>query len=510
MLTIEKLTKEYDELSYLSETQKLSNEFIFDKIAYFDEKYKNFKEHYTCFEGLLSNIGIDQSSIPVLNCVLKRLEEKKDNLEQNKFHFDFGNTLCNKASIEVDQANHLQSLIKSETYRESRKYFSIVKKDKSDHHERANTNIAMILERYGRNYEAIKTYDNILKYSPKFGMALGGKAISILSYIQMAPQLSLRLANTACELLTEALEDKKILLIGGPKSFEFFKSRLEDIESFLSENNFKSSNYELPKSISKYERFILNNDLYLNYDFGYYYDKLSLQDTFFPGCIEKIDEKRFDKSVVMTEKIYYSFQVFNQILEDFTTCRYSFFQTENLKHKRIDSKVNYVYTYDYTMHSLKYGLYKSVFSSLYNILDKIAHLAKFYYSDTISSFTNTKIYFEWLTKNEFKNIIINNNSYHLLALHSLAIDFKSNNIYHHINQIRNRITHSFININVDIAYSSKYSDFEITEGTLKIRIKELFIIVKSALLYLIVAINNTGNRENTCHLDATMQKYIFK
>jgi hypothetical protein len=510
MSTIEELIKEYDELSNLSEAQKLSNEFVFGKIAYFDEKYGALKEHNECFESLLSNIGSDQRSIPILNCVLKRIEKKKDTLEQNKFNYDFGNTLFYKASIEFNLAEYLQSLIKCETYRESRKFFSKVNKDKSDHHERANTNIAIILEYYGRNYEAIKAYDKILKYRPMFGMALGGKAISILSYIKMAPQLSLRLANTARELLTEALKDKKIHSIGGPKSYQFFKDRFDHLENSLSENKYKSFNRDLPKSTSIYEKFILNNDLYLNYDFGYYYDKFSLKDTFFPSFIEKIDEKPFDKSGVMSEKIYYSFQVFNQILEDFITCRYSFFQTEILKHKKIDSKVNYVYTYDYTMHSLKYGLYKSIFSSLYNILDKIAHLAKFYFSDTLSSFTDTKIYFEWFTKGEFKNIIINYSSLQLLALHSLALDFKSNNIYYHLSQIRNRVTHSFINVNVDIAYNPKYSDFEITEETFKKIISELFIIVKSALLYLIVAINSTGNRENTGHLDATMQRYIFK
>ncbi len=97
MKILKELTREYLQLSGLSQQQSLSDEFIFQKIAEFDEKYKDFKPHYESFEGLLSNIGADQKSIKILNCVIKRLNNKKDNLPHNKYYYDLANTILAKA-----------------------------------------------------------------------------------------------------------------------------------------------------------------------------------------------------------------------------------------------------------------------------------------------------------------------------------------------------------------------------------------------------------------------------
>jgi hypothetical protein len=106
----------------------------------------------------------------------------------------------------------------------------------------------------------------------------------------------------------------------------------------------------------------------------------------------------------MSKKTYFCFQTFNQLLEDFTAARYNFYQALNLKHKKLDSRVQYIYTLDYTQHSLKYGILKSVFATLYNCLDKIANIIKFYFSNEEININKIEIYFDWLTKNFFKNL----------------------------------------------------------------------------------------------------------
>jgi tetratricopeptide (TPR) repeat protein len=510
MKKIDELKKDYLLLSELSEKSKLSDEEIFRRIGALDTKYQDIDSHFNSFEGLISNIGSDQKSIPILNYALKRLREKKESLDKNKFNYDFGNTLFSKAFLELSAVDDFESLVDLKTYREARQYFLKVKKDRYEHYERARTNLAIIYERYGRNYEAINAFDQVIKVSPTFGMAYGGKAVSLEYYTRLAPQQSLHLINIAYNLLLKALADNSLVEIGGRSSFDYYELKKEQIESFFESIGYSPVEINPPKSISKYQKFILSNNLFLNYDFGYYYDKDSLCDNFFPNLIERINEERFDKTQIMSKKTYFCFQTFNQLLEDFTTARYNFFQSLNLKHKKIDSRVKYISTLDYTQHSLKYGILKSVFSSLYNCLDKIANIIKFYFSDEEIDLNKIEIYFDWFTKDAFKNLVKEKRDFQLLALYSLAIDMKSGGSYYHLNRIRNRITHSFLNINIDIGFDEKYADFEITEDNLISGIFDLFVIVKAAIMYSLIGIRNTSNPEKTMPMYATMEYDIYK
>lgn len=91
MQSMLEITKDYLELSELSESQALPDDFIFKKIAELDKKYKDNESHHLSFEGLLSNIGADQNSTNLLNYVIKRLKSKKDRLPQNKYYYDLAN-----------------------------------------------------------------------------------------------------------------------------------------------------------------------------------------------------------------------------------------------------------------------------------------------------------------------------------------------------------------------------------------------------------------------------------
>ena len=44
---------------------------------------------------------------------------------------------------------------------------------------------------------------------------------------------------------------------------------------------------------------------------------------FTPNLVEEIRSTKSSKTSVMSDKTYFTFQVFNQLLEDFTTCRYN-------------------------------------------------------------------------------------------------------------------------------------------------------------------------------------------
>jgi hypothetical protein len=311
-------------------------------------------------------------------------------------------------------------------------------------------------------------------------------------------------------LLEKALKDEKITEIGGPFVAKLFDDKLIAIKSYFKKIQYTPKGVEYPQGLTKYQQFVLDNNLFLNYDFGYFYDKESLADNFFPNLSEEINSKKSAKTSTMSEKTYFCFQVFNQIMEDFITSRYNFFKAISLRCKTIDKNTNYIYTYDYTGHSLKFGMLKSVFSSLYNCLDKTAHLVKYYYSNSEIDANNINIYFDWFTSDEFREIIIQKQNYRLLALFSLALDFKKNSPFNNLQTIRNRITHSFLNVAMDFSLPKDHEGYETSEKLLIEHIQSLFIIVKSAIIYTIIAIRLDNTENNTLPMTATMQSDIYK
>lgn len=503
----EELLEDFNELSRLSQSTKLSDEFVFKKLSEFDKKYKNNRNYFVSIEGLLSNIGAEQKSVNILKCSISRLKRKKEKLPINKYYYDIGNTILSKTDIE--NANDFDFLIETDGYREAVKSLRLVKKDNTDLYERAQTNISNVYEKYRRNYEAILAYDKVLKINPTFGMALGNKAIALKGYNRLSHRKSLDILYNAFLLLEKALKDENLIDTGGQIAIETFNNELNSIKEYFDKIKYKPVEIVPPKHLTKYERFNLRNNLYLNYDFGYYYDKYSLLDSFFPSIIENLRDKPSEKSPSMSEKAYFSFQVFNQILEDYTTARYNFYKAISLKCDFVDKKVNYIATLDYTKHSLKYGILKSTFGSLYNCLDKIAHLIKFYFSKAEIK-PNGDIYFRWLISKDFKQIIKETKNFHLLALFSLAFDFEKEYPYYYLKEVRNRITHSFLNVNPGIVYSTSSSNYEIAEQMLIDDIFELFNIVKAAMFYAVNAIYYTKGKDSIVNMPAIFESDIYK
>lgn len=504
------LSEDYEKLSNLSQMQKLSDREIFAQIAEMDRKYGDYPPHYFTFDGLISNLGHDQKSVTVLNCAIKRLKDKLKKGSNNKFIYDLANTILSKADVLYDSNRGIKWLVDNlDGFHEARSEFLKVELDGLYNYQQASTNTANILEKLGRNYEALHMYDRAIRADPSFGMALGNKAIALEYYIRLTPQLSLALLHHAYLLLEQAVKDSRVSEIGGAGATAHFAHKLNTLHDFLEESGYDPSiTIKIPK-MSQYHHFVLKNNLFLNYDFGYYYDKSSLRDSLFPTLVEEVLSEHYEKNKVMSKKIYFSFQIFNQLLEDFSTARYNYYSALCGKHERYDQYTNYVYTLDYTRHSLKYGLLKSSFSMLCNCLDKVAHLLRYYFDKSEEFSVGNNIYFDWLTSNQFKNAIVKFNNFQLLALRSLAMDFKENGIYHRFKYLRNRVTHSFVNVNVGIGYDNEYDSFELTEDVLIEQLKQLFMIVKSAMLYAVIGISKCHSDGPKGTMIATMQNQIF-
>ena len=505
------LSEDYENLSNLSQMHKLSDKEIFAQIAEMDRKYGEYPPHYFSFDGLISNIGHEQGSVTVLNSAIKRLKDKLKKSTNNKFVYDLANTILSKADVSYEAHHSIEWLVDNiDIFHEARSEFMKVEFDDLCNYQQASTNTANILEKLGRNYEALHMYDRAIRVDPLFGMALGNKAIALEYYIRLTPQLSLALLHQTYLLLEQAVKDSRVSEIGGAGATAHFTHKLKLLYDFLEEAGYDPSiTINIPK-MSRYHHFVLKNNLFLNYDFGYYYDKSSLRDTLFPTLEEAVISEQYEKNKVMSKKIYFTFQIFNQLLEDFSTARYNYYSALCGKHEGYDRYTNYVYTLDYTRHSLKYGLLKSSFSMLFNCLDKVAHLVRYYLDKSEAFSVGNNIYFDWLTSNQFKNAIVQFNNFQLLALRSLAMDFKENGIYYRLKYLRNRVTHSFINVNVGIGYDNEYDSFEITEDDLIEQVKQLIMIVKSAMLYAVIGISKCHSDGPKGTMTATMQNQIFR
>jgi hypothetical protein len=488
---------------------KYTENEIFSEIGRLDKKYKEDINYKTNVNGTICNIGSMLGYINVLNYGAKRLKDLLKDNEYEKYIYDLGNTLLCVAEIEVPYPRNIESLISYKKFNEARKYFSRIKK--IDHHyPQATTNSANILEKYGRNFESIYLYDEALENNPTFGMALANKAQAIEYYISLTPSVSLRLVDLARILYKKALSDESLFEIGGPNIFENIRRREKILLDFLESSKYSERGSDTqPENLNEYQKFCLRKNLFLNYDFGYYYDSSSLHDNLFPSFIESLKEPPNRRTGVMSERVYFAFQVFNQILESYTSSRLQYFMALSSDNTSLDSLVTYTYTFDYTKHSHRYGALKNTLASLYNCLDKIAHLMHYYFVGYHKK--NLKnLYFNWFLFDSYKDIVLEQDSFQLLALHNLALDFEQGNIYHSLKLIRNRITHSFLNINTEVLGFNEEFDYEITESMLIKENERLFLIVKAAILYAIAGLSHQKIEGDVVSIDATLERQIFK
>lgn len=502
---------DYEKLYQIALNKRTTDKSIFEYIGKLDKKHKDNEYYISMIDGIICDIGADRKSIILLNYAYSRLGEKIGKEPDNSTYvFNRANCILSLAEIDCPWPYSIEKLIDTKRFNEARMQFLSVKQEKEKHYERSLTNSANILEKYGRNYEAIYCYDQVLTENPGFGMALGNKGLAIDYYIRLSPQKSFRLMRKEVEILEKAVSSSGTVEIGGRKAKESFEKRLNEIREYLIANNQLTENSPIKeRRLTEYEKFVLKNNIYLNFDFGYYYDVHSIQDELFPAFIETVHTEKYEKNGLMSESIYFAFQTFNQIIESYISSRYLFFSILNRKYQSLDKRTNFIYTYDYTIHGIKYGLLKSIFCNLYNCLDKVAYLVTLYYV-TDQATLPKDVYFQWLQSKEFADIVIRENDYQLLALRNLSLDFEQGYQYYYLRTRRNRITHSFMNINDGIAYSMDYIHFEITEEMLIDDVASMFRIVKAAMLYFTIAVKNKKIDGTMFPLEATLEKDIYK
>jgi tetratricopeptide (TPR) repeat protein len=159
----------------------MAEEDIFREIANLDSIYEEEKYYHFNIDGILVNIGTKKKSIPLLSMAKKRLSKKLQDSKHDVLMYNLGNAYHSIAGIEINEP--LADSIQNKELRIAREKFNSISIGFLN--AQANTNHANILERLGRNYEAISLYDKALMTNRNFGMALANKARAILYYYEL-------------------------------------------------------------------------------------------------------------------------------------------------------------------------------------------------------------------------------------------------------------------------------------------------------------------------------------
>ncbi len=500
---------EFEKLAQIANLSEINEEFIFKKVNELDLKYAADNYYSFNIEGILGNLAYDIGSEKLIKFAIHRLKEKlrisNDEWTKDKFNYDLGTLILGKADLLNPYTSKFLNLLEAKDYDEARNFFNNVS---GEHFAPAQTNQANILDKFGRNFEAILLYDKVLIRDSNFGMALGNKAKSLVYYYELSPYKSNFILEMARNLLVEALHDKDILEIGGQQAFNFFSWRLQSITFFLKENsNNQVANHNFP--INSYEKFILENNLFLNFDFGLVQDKNSFEDSLFPAFVQRLEPQTNDnvRGRIFSDNVDNAIKVFNQIQEDYVSVRLLFYEWKTKDVSKYDKKVSWIYTFDFSRNSIKHGILKLILTSLYNILDKVARVVLTYFEIKKSS---EDIYLHDLESPDFKKLIKKTENYQLLALHSLSKDFHEKRVYSKFQKLRNKITHNTIDIvEIPTNENSNYIIEDLCDDIL-----ELFLIVKSAILYTSIGINEETEKENQNkvlgQLPITFQDRIFR
>jgi len=495
-----------------------SDEEILKKISELDSRFSEEKDYIFNINGVITNIGSRKSSLKILHYSIGRLKKLLKKKSTDKFLYDLGNAYLSIEDIRLGHHLKIEDIIKNKGYREARKYFNQVSDFKIL--PSATTNSGNVLEKYTRNYEAILLYDKALKINPNFGMALGNKGIALTYYFNLVGKKNPEVILESRDLLKKSLEVENTAEIGGQNAISTFKKYLGSIEKFIKRKKIKKiAPQEMFEPSSNYLSFCKEKNLFLNFCFNCYRCEKGFYDDFFPPFIANIKDVTSDELIKYSsfpKKIYYSVKILNQIIEDYSTARYIYYRAISEKFSKLDKISIYSSTLDYCRNSLKYGFIKTAYIKLFNIFDKIAHLIFIYYE-----IDDESVYFRKLVSSRFENILISKKSRSLLALHSLAWDFKKDGLYYHLNQIRNFLTHDFIDIKEDLfSYNNfdeeLYIKHHLTEKLLSEYIDELFVLVKAGIMYFINALYHERLRvkkklrNEIPNLTVVTQNFIFK
>ena len=360
-------------------------------------------------------------------------------------------------------------------------------------------NLGNSLDTFGRGIEAIHAYNEALRLSKNFPMAVANRAKALRVFAEISDKYRASIYVTAYQDIKSVLDDPKLEQVGGLEAKKAFERELAYIESRFQDKSLLKKNIKHPhyktKGITKFEKYYLDfcsqERLFLNFHIHDDHCEAAIEDPVFIRLVTKIDDN---------DTFYNLAKQLNQIKEDYAVARLNLVQSQ-YKQKAFDSiskRTSYVYALDYSQFNLYIGLLKSAFKDAFNILDKIAVFINDYYK---LGFNENDIYFDslrrtggtasiWEDKGVIRKEILNSENLSLYALYDIYRDFKQNR-YRRIQGIRNALTHRRLIVfdSLITSVEDKTDKQNIDSDTLLQETVDLMRLTKATIIYLINFVN---------------------
>jgi len=358
------------------------------------------------------------------------------------------------------------------------------------------TNYANCLDTLGRGMDALFAYEEVLKIDPNYAMAIGNKAIAMKTFAGASGIYREAIYNNAYKMLKSVQNRKDLISIGGRYAKYRIDTEIKNIESLMDKEtlskNFSHKPYDLSQ-LSAFEKFYIEfctkNGLFLNLHIHEDICEASISDPVFIRLLLPANDRTTFFKLAKT---------INQIKEDYAVARLllvqSQFKTNDLNN--ISQKTTFVNTPDISMSNIYLGLLKSAFKEAYNILDKIARFVNEYFwlgipPENNIYITSKELWMDKISKKKWKLKleILESNNQSLYALHDLSLDLNPQTGYYtNLRNMRNKLVHEKLIIHGS-EWNGKEDDYNISYEKMILRTIRLLKIVKSAIIYLINAVN---------------------
>ena len=339
-------------------------------------------------------------------------------------------------------------------------------------------NLANTYDYIGRTIDGLEYYEKVLNISHDSG-ALVNKGITLYQY-SFFTNNSLIILKDAYDCFKLALEDSEL--------YSDFRKRAEKyVEIIEKELNEEILNQEIKNDLQRFSdddfegfmiNFCLDNKLYLNLCNFCQRCENSIGDTIVIDnmIVESKHDLEDNPFLILSSYL-------NQIKMDYVSARFLFIlsQYNDIDLDFINKNVYITNTLNYEENDIRIQLLKNSFTSLFNILDKIAYFINDYLEIGKSS-----------RKADFRHIWFNSkgtkingrieplNNPGLNALYDIYLDFEYGNEKEYLRNIRNSLTHKFLRISFIKINEEDKTIEEFTKDTI-----ELANIVKNAIIYLI-------------------------
>lgn len=315
------------------------------------------------------------------------------------------------------------------------------------------TNYGNALRDCGRKISAIEQYYKALEVYPPFAMAYGNLGLAYMHYAMFLPQnkgyIRDCLNNFAYKYLNYSINSKdpnihdeaKVYYVGQLALFD------ADYREYLKKDIQLPKKQHFSQTEKDYREWCLRNCLFLSplndlpiNDLSIAVDELSL-----PSIITSVDSG-----------IPAILGMFNQLKQEYISARFIYYDSldYNSKPHFSDKKTSLAETMDYAQFSLRIEKLKSVFKTLFGILDKIAFFLNEYYQLGIQ-YRDVSFSSVWQSKKfgkngyDYQNILDINGNFALSSLYWIQREFEksddkyASNEFIRLKEIRNSLEHRY-------------------------------------------------------------------